>query len=326
MRNGFLPEERERGHARAKRIAIFSVSLVLHAFLVYGLYKARLTVKVFPVRSAVREVRLVPPVTLTLPEPIENYIQNYPSSGGIFGLESGRDRPGRQRPSRLPGGSAVNGPGPGPGSGLAPENLMKNRPNGPPFSGPSLSGELALSSRYSEQEDGKLRINLLAIPDHVVEAPLGFENGKEGRRSFMRYVSPNRFGTGAGTGTGAPGRALGGISGGSGTASGGQHARATFQSPGYDISPWAKKVIDLIQLNWAIPDVRNILEKSEVRISVTIEKNGTFSAFDIAGSMNLEIFTAAAANALRSSSPLPPLPEDFPTSNLNALFVFTYHE
>ena len=317
-----MPEEGGRGLLRKKRMAIFAVSLVFHTFLVYGLYHARLTVKVFPVRSAVRDVLLVPPVTLTLPEPIEKYIQNSPSSGGTFGLGFDRDRPGRPKKKGLPEGNAANRPEPGPGSGLAPGNLMKNQPGAPPSLGPSLSGDLALGSRYTEQEDGKLRINLLAIPDHIVEAPLGFENGKEGGHSFLRYVRPNRFGTGAGSGAGASG----GTPGGAGTGSGGQRARATFQSPGYDISPWAKKVIDLIQLNWKIPDVRNILEKSEVRISVTIEKNGTFSAFEIAGGMNLEVFNAAAANALRSSSPLPPLPEDFPASNLNALFVFTYHE
>ncbi|MCJ7645013.1 MAG: TonB C-terminal domain-containing protein [Candidatus Aminicenantes bacterium] len=299
-------------------MAIFAVSLVLHAFLVYGLYHARLTVKVFPVWSAVRDVLLVPPVKLVLPEPIEKYIQNYPSSDQSFGPGIYRDRPGPAKKSGRPEGNAANRPEPGPASGLAPENLMKDQSGAPPSSAPSLSGELALGSRYKEEEDGKLRINLSAIPDHVVEAPLGFENGKEGRRSFMRYVRPNRFGTGAGTESGA--------SRGVGTGSGSQRAAATFQSPGYDISPWAQKVIDLVQFNWKIPDIRNILEKSEVRISVTIEKNGTFSAFEIAGGVNLGVFNAAAANALRSSSPLPPLPDDFPASNLNALFVFKYHE
>ena len=317
-----MPEEGGRGLLRKKRLAIFAVSLVLHAFLVYGLYHARMTVKVFLDRSAVRDVLLVPPVTLTLPEPIEKYIRNSPSSGGTLGPGSDWDRPGRPKKRGLPDGNVASGPEPGPGSGLAPENLMKNQPNASPSLGPFLRGDLALGSRYTEQEDGKLRINLLAIPDHIVEAPLGFENGKEGRGSFLRYVRPDRFGTGSGTGAGASG----GASGGTGTGSGGQRARATFQSPGYDISPWAEKVIDLIQLNWKIPDVRNILEKSEVRISVTIEKNGTFSAFEIAGGTNLEVFNAAAANALRLSSPLPPLPGDFPASNLNALFVFTYHD
>ena len=318
MRNGFLPEDEERGLLHKKRTAIFAFSLVLHAFLVYGLYHARLTVKVFPDRSVVRDLVLVPPVKLTFPGPIEKYIQNSPSSGEPFGPGPDRDRPGRPKIRDLPEGNAANRPEPGPGSGLAPENLLKNQPGAPPSSVPSLSGELALGSRYKEEDDGKLRINLLAIPDHVVEAPLGFENGKKGHRSFLRYVQPNRFGTGSGTG--------GGTSGGGGTGSGGQRASATFQSPGYDISPWAEKVIDIVQFNWKIPDVRNILEKSEVRISVTIEKNGTFSAFDIAGGVNLEVFNAAAANALRSSSPFPPLPEDFPASNLNALFVFTYHD
>ncbi len=323
-----MPEEGKLGLFHKKRLLILAVSLVLHAFLVYGLYHARLTVKVFPARPDVRDVVLVPPVALTFPEPIEKYIQNYPSSGGILGPGSDLGRPSQPRKRGLPGRNAASGPGPGPGSGLAPENLMKNQPNAPPSSGPSLSGDLALSSRYAGQGDGKLRINLSAIPDHIVDAPLGFENGKEGRGSLLRYVQPNRFGSGAGSGTGAgigTGRS-GGAPGGTGTGGGGQRASAIFESPGYDISPWAQKVIDLIQFNWKIPDVRNILEKSEVRISVTIEKDGTFSAFEIAGGTNLEVFKVAAANALRSSSPLPPLPGDFPASRLNALFVFTYHE
>jgi hypothetical protein len=196
---------------------------------------------------------------------------------------------------------------------------MKNGPGTPPTSGEFPSEDLALSSRSRDEEDGKLRINLLAIPDHVQDAPLGFEGGVPSGRSFRRYVLPGLATARAGRGGRAPG------TGGS-TGEGGQRASAVFQSTGYDISPWAAKVMDLVQLNWAIPSAPNVTGRSEVRVAVTIERNGAFSAFEVSEFADLELFNSAAATALKASEPFPVLPDDFPASNLTAVFVFTYHD
>ena len=147
---------------------------------------------------------------------------------------------------------------------------------------------------------------------------MGFEGGVPSGRSFRRYILPglasSRVGGSRGSGTGG------------GTGAGGQRASAVFQSPGYDISPWAAKVMDLVQLNWSIPAIPNVTGRSEVRIAVTIERAGGFSAFDVTELSDLEVFNAAAAAALRASVPLPALPDDFPASNLSAVFVFSYHD
>jgi len=195
---------------------------------------------------------------------------------------------------------------------------LKSAPGSPPSSGESLSGSLSLSSRYEDEGDGRLRINLLAIPDHVQDAPMGFEGGVQSGRSFRRYVLP---GLAISRGGGRRGSGTGGGTGGSG-----QRAIAVFQSPGYDISPWAAKVMDRVQLNWAIPAALNITGRSEVRIAVTIEKNGVISAFAVTELTDLEVFNNAAEAALRASAPLPALPDDFPASNLLAEFVFAYHD
>ncbi len=84
--------------------------------------------------------------------------------------------------------------------------------------------------------------------------------------------------------------------------------------------------MDLVQLNWSIPSGPNVTGRSEVRIAVTIERSGSFSAFDVTELADLEVFNTAAAAALRASAPLPALPEDFPASNLSAVFVFAYHD
>jgi hypothetical protein len=309
LRDGFLPGEQERKPFHKKRALSLALSLALHGLLVYGLLHAPLMIKLLPLGREVRNVRLAPPVRMTVPGRIEDYIQNYPAPGPF---ELGSRRPAaRPAPGAPPAKAEVRG------SGLAPGNLMKNGPGTPPAFGKPLSGDLDLSSRYRDEEDGKLRINLLAIPDHVQDAPLGFVGGVPSGRSFRSYVLPGpatlRSGGSRGPGTG----------GGTG---GTQRASAVFQSPGYDISPWAVKVMDLVQLNWAIPAAPNVTGRSEVRIAVTIEKDGAFSAFEVIELSDLEVFNSAAAAALRASAPLPVLPGDFPASNLSAVFVFAYHD
>jgi TonB C terminal len=315
LRDGFLPEEKDRGPLHKKRAAILAVSLAVHALIVLGLYHARMTVKILPFGEEVRSVRLAPPPPMLFPGRIEDYIRTHPSPGAF---EPGK--PPRERrpdaPSGEPSGAPKGGDA-GRGSGLVPGNLMKDLPGAPPASGGSQIGSFALSSRDLEEEDGKLRINLLAIPDHVQDAPMGFEGGVPSGRSFRRYTLPglasSRGGSrGSGTGGGGPG--------------GGQRASAVFQSPGYDISPWAAKVIERVQTNWSIPSGPNVTGRSEVRIAVTIEKSGAFSAFEVTDLADLEVFNAAAAAALRASEPLPTLPDDFPASNLSAIFVFAYHD
>jgi hypothetical protein len=312
LRNGFYLEEPERRPLFKNRTAGLVVSLVLHTLLVYGLYRARMTLKILAVRSDVKNVLLVPPVRITVPSPIDKYIQN-PAAGEPLGFESrgGDRRPGRGNP-RNKAHSATEGES-RKESGLAPENLMKNMPGGQPEPESGLTSELGLGKRYRWQENGKYVINLSALPDHIEDAPLGFEGGPNQRyRPLQKYVHPGRAGIEAGT------------SGGGG--SGGQRARVLIQSPGYDISPWAKKVIDIIQVNWKIPEAVRILDKSEVRFAITIEKNGSLSAFKMLGGTALEVLNGAAAAALTSSVPLPPLPDDFPRPNLEALFVFAYHD
>ena len=314
MRDGFLPGERERKPFHKKRAVSLTVSLAIHGVLVYGLYHAGLKIKLLPFGREVRNVRLVPPVRLTVPGRIEDYIQSYPAPGP-FDL-------GTRRPAFRPAPSPKEAPVLPPGntevrrSGLAPENLMKNGPGTTPASGKFPNGDLALSSSSLEEDDGKLRINLLAIPDHVQDAPLGFEGGVPSGRSFRRYVLPG------------PASARGGRASGTarGTGEGGQRASAVFQSPGYDISPWAAKVMGLVQLHWSIPAAPSVTGRSEVRVAVTIERNGAFSAFEVSELADLELFNSAAATALKASEPFPALPNDFPASNLSAVFVFTYHD
>jgi hypothetical protein len=316
LRDGFLPGEPEHGPFRKKRAAVLAVSLALHALLLVGLYHARMTFRILPFGKQVRSVFLAPPVRMTVPGRIEDYIRNSPSLEPYdFGTR--RDAKRAAPAPAAPPGNPAEGRADDKETGLAPDNFMKGAPGTPPNTGREFGGDLSLSSLYGAEGDGKLRINLLAIPDHVQDAPLGFEGGVPAGRSFRRYVLPGLPGTAA-----DPSRARGSA----GPGGGGQRASAVVQSPGYDISPWASLVMDRIQLNWRIPEAPDVLGKSEIRIAVTIDKNGTFSAFAIQQYADLEVLNAAASAALRSSAPLPPLPDDFPAADLEATFVFSYKQ
>lgn len=278
------------------------MSLALHGVLVFVLFTARMNVKILPMRARSRDVFLAPPVPTTFPGRIEEYIRTTPPSGPVA--------PPGVKPA--PGAGAEESQGGGPstaGRGTAPGGQ-------PPGRFP-YHLDLTLGSRNLEGNEGGLRINLAAIPDHIEAPPLVLDPGPRGIRPFARYVPPAIAGSGGGTGSGT---------GAGGPAGGGQRASVQFESPGYDISPWARKIIDLIQLHWAIPQASDILGKTEVRIAVMIEKNGTLSSFETETTTNLEVFNSAAVEALKLSLPLPPLPDDFPSPDLKAVFVFTYHD
>jgi TonB family protein len=127
----------------------------------------------------------------------------------------------------------------------------------------------------------------------------------------------------------------GGLSGGEGSSSGiyyggrpGRtsrpgHAPAPLPVKNYDLSPWARSVIGLIQKNWIIPSTLAAGPADTVEIAVVILKNGDISSAEILAPSDNKSFDQAALEAVEVSSPLPALPADFPAESLEISFVFT---
>lgn len=101
---------------------------------------------------------------------------------------------------------------------------------------------------------------------------------------------------------------------------------ATFQVKDYDISPWAKIVVDRIQRNWVLSPSQTTSAKGEVEIFVRIEKSGELSTVEVIKSSEIQLLDQTALKALRMSSPFPKLPDDFPNKSLEAYFVFGYDD
>jgi len=130
---------------------------------------------------------------------------------------------------------------------------------------------------------------------------------------------------GDGAQKGLPFEAGPGRSGGDGTTSHALGGSAFFDSRGYDITPWAKRVVYRIKTNWIFPSVSGFGLKGVVGIYVLIERDGSLGAVYIRRASGIRPFDQAAFNAIELSAPLPPLPDDFPREDLPAYLLFYYN-
>ena len=98
------------------------------------------------------------------------------------------------------------------------------------------------------------------------------------------------------------------------------------QKTDFDISPWAKEVVDKIRDNWIIPPIEESRARGVVKILVVIGKDGTLLALEILESSDFLLFDESASQAIRSSAPFHPLPDDFPDDQVETYLVFEFNE
>jgi TonB family protein len=159
----------------------------------------------------------------------------------------------------------------------------------------------------------------------------------------LRLTIPERRGSKVGGigGTISPGKKAdlskylySGASGGGGSAgayvSGGRPARSSLRGrttvapsvKSYDLSGWARSVVELVQKNWVVPLTQTARSEESVEISVVLLKNGEISALMVVEPSEDGLFDQAAREAIEASLPFPALPEDFPAASLGISFVF----
>jgi uncharacterized membrane protein YgcG len=116
---------------------------------------------------------------------------------------------------------------------------------------------------------------------------------------------------GGGGGDGTPSYALGG--------------NAYFDSRGYDITPWAKRMVYRVKKNWIPPAISEYGLKGAVGIYLLIRRDGTISKMYVRKTSGIKPLDQAAFNAIELSTPLMPLPDDFPNADLPAYLLFYYN-
>ena len=99
----------------------------------------------------------------------------------------------------------------------------------------------------------------------------------------------------------------------------------SFDTAAWDLGPYARRVQERVQSNWRIPEAQEILrQKGWVSIHFTVNKSGRISDVKVIRPSGIPSYDQAAMNALLSSDPLPPLPEEVTVPSITGTFRFFY--
>ncbi|MCK4815719.1 TonB C-terminal domain-containing protein, partial [bacterium] len=292
-----------------RRTACLLFSLIIHALFAYMLFNYRFTIKIYPKKLEVREVFIASPEKLYIPEDIENLIVSSPEieleiikklSAREWRLKSKSETPLNKNPGlETDTGQSFN---------TINNKNIKNEAEAKEFKTGLFSGfGLNLPSKFELDLPADYKLDL-SLSSRKTKNTSG-EKGKGNRKrniNLLKYPYPNFSNV-------FPSK-IKRTSGSYGFGSSNQHGRASFKAEGYDITPWAEKVVNRIQKNWNIPFAfaQKMSAKGVVGISVIIEKNGMLSSAKIVFTSMVLLFDEAALEALKLASPFPDLPADFP--------------
>jgi TonB family protein len=315
--DSFTSPKPERPPSR-DRLAGILVTVLFHTLLGLIVYYGRVTVKIFSSpQEEVRNVVLVPPLRVAIPKIV--------GGRGLAELPGGT--PGAPGPRR-PAGAAEEARQGGEAGAAEPAGGGEPAPPGEPGPGwlspPPGSGSAtpSLSSKFRESlmVHGKSSLTIPLAPPGTPPGPPGVAGGAP-LPDFSRYDRGTYGGGASGYGRGRGGRGSGGGGGG-----GGQRVGMSVALKGYDLLPWASKVIDRLQLNWMLPAAPEVPEGAKIGVIIVIKKTGELDSIEIVEGTSIEALDRAALDALRASLPFPPLPADFPGDLLEITFEFVYND
>ena len=98
-----------------------------------------------------------------------------------------------------------------------------------------------------------------------------------------------------------------------------------FDTQGFDLGPWANRVIAIVRSNWIVPVAAELGVKGVVAVSFQVERSGRIINIQVVSTSGTPSFDQAAVNALKTSNPFPALPADFPRPVLPGVFRFYYN-
>ena len=107
----------------------------------------------------------------------------------------------------------------------------------------------------------------------------------------------------------------------------GNYGTLSFDTKGFDWGDYAREIYLIVKKNWydRIPIAAWYGQKGKVFIRFVIEKDGTITDLALLRSSDVSPLDRAAENAIRASSPLPPLPGNFPKDREGVTFGFYYN-
>ena len=102
----------------------------------------------------------------------------------------------------------------------------------------------------------------------------------------------------------------------------------SFETQWYDWGDYAQSMVSKIRVNWYnnMPQLIQTGLKGVVTIRFTIRRDGQITNIEMLGSSSAPPYDFAAKKAIELSSPLNPLPADFPNPSERVTCMFFYNE
>ena len=220
-------------------------------------------------------------------------------------------KPTGDQPTQRPGdGSAIYTP-PTPASRSAQQQQQQNAAQ----SASAQPSAAAPGQQGTQPSDSAQR----AMSDLVYHPPTQANAGAVDWRNAIKKV-----GEVASLGGGQQGLDLGNPGGDKGFAENGQ---LSFETQWYDWGAYAQSMVSRIRVNWYanMPDLIRTGMKGVVTIRFTIQRNGTITDVTILNGSGVPPYDFAAKKAIELSSPLNPLPADFPNRSERVTCMFYYN-
>jgi protein TonB len=201
---------------------------------------------------------------------------------------------------------------------VIPNKLKPQRPQVQQYAKSSgSSGRSEMVERSTQQQPSARELQPSTAPPKIEDpstepAPKLAEGAL---RDLDRYIGQ---GSGSGSGSGS-GDELGGVP------TGDPGSGVFFDTQGYDLGPWANRVIAMVRKNWIVPVAAELGLKGIVGISFQVDRSGKILNPKIISTSNVPSYDQAALQALMITDPFPPLPADFPRPLLPAVFRFYYN-
>lgn len=101
----------------------------------------------------------------------------------------------------------------------------------------------------------------------------------------------------------------------------------SFETQWYDWGEYAQSMVSRIRVNWYanMPQIIRTGLQGVVTIRFTIQRDGTITDIEILSSSGVPPYDFAARKAIELSSPLNPLPKDFPNPDERVTVMFYYN-
>jgi TonB family protein len=188
------------------------------------------------------------------------------------------------------------------------------------YTPPAAAGHRVAPAPAPQPEAAQPARNAAAPPSF--REPVQANAGAVDWRNAIREV-----GKIASLGNGQQGLDLG-AAGGGGEKGFAENGPISFETQWYDWGEYAQSMVSRIRVNWYgnMPDLIRTGMKGVVTIRFTIHRDGRISDVTILNSSAIPPYDFAAKKAIELSSPLNPLPKDFPNETERVTAMFYYNQ